>query len=483
MIANINKINKVNSTIVKSIVKNFTKKPEMSNTEIIDACKKHTLFAWSVQKNVNPLQIVKAEGCNFWDGDGKKWFDLNSQLMCVNVGHQHPKVIQAIKDQADELCYGGPPFATRARAEAGTILAKHTPGDLNKFFFALGGSEANENAMKIAKQYTGRSKLMVRNRSYHGATYGSMTLTGDPRRWACEPGIPGVVRVENPYSYRSLLYSEGMPEEEFSQRVLDMTEQTMKYENPESIAAFFLETVTGANGIIPPPKGYLQGLRKLLSKYGILMVCDEVMCGVGRTGEWYAVDHWDVVPDMLIMAKGLTSAYMPLGAVAVSNKISNYFEDNMMSCGLTYQCHPMAMATCAAVMTVMEDEDLVGNSKRMGKIMAELMAGLKERHPSIGETRSIGLFGGIEFVKCRKTKEPMAPYGQTSEAMLKLQGFLKENGVFAFNLFNVLHTIPPLTITEKELRDVFAILDKACEITDRYCVAPQDCHESPCCYK
>jgi len=309
---------------------------------------------------------------------------------------------------------------------------------------------------------------MTRHRAYHGATAGAISLTGDPRRWPNEPGIPGVVRVLDPYSYRSILYKEGMSEEEFSQITLDHTEEIMMYENPESIAAFFLETVTGSNGIIPPPKGYLQGLRKLLDKYGILMVCDEVMCGVGRTGEWYAVDHWNVVPDILSMAKGITSAYMPLGCVAVSSKIANSFDDKMLSCGLTYQSHPMSMAVASAVLKVMEEENVVDNCRRMGKIMRELMDELMYKHKSVGEVRSIGLFGGIELVKDRKTKEPMAPYGQSSEPMMELQAFLRQNGVFAYNYSNILQTNPMLTITEKELRDVFAILDSALDITDKY---------------
>ena len=440
----------------------------MSGAEITQKCKDHTLFSWSVQSKVNPITMTKAKGCFFWDADGKKYFDLNSQLMCSNIGHSHPKVIQAIKDQADELTYAGPNMATRARAEVGPILAKHTPGDLNKFFFTLGGAEAVENGIKMAKFYTNRNKVMVRYRAYHGATLGAITLTGDPRRWPNEPGLPGVIRTFDPYSYRCHVYQEGMPEEEYSQKMLNLMEETLMYENPESFAAIVIETVTGTNGIIIPPKGYLPGLRKLCDKYGILLMCDEVMAGVGRTGKMFACDHWNVVPDILTMAKGMTSAYMPLGAAAVSDKIAKSFDDRMLSCGLTYQSHPMSMAVCSAVMKVMEEEDLVGNSHRMGKVMESLMKELMVKHKSIGQHRSIGLFGCLELVKNRKTKEPMAPYGQSSEAMTKLIGFLRENGVFAFANSNLLHTNPPLCVNEQELRDVFAIVDKALDITDKY---------------
>ena len=460
----------ISTSLLTFILKNFSKKSKskMTGKEMIDLCKEHNMFSWSIQGKLNPIPMERAKGCFFYDTDGKQYFDLNSQLMCSNIGHGHPKVIQAIKDQADELAYAGPMFATRARAEVGPVLSKHTPGDLNKFFFTLGGAEAIENAVKIAKFYTKRNKIMTRYRSYHGATLGAISLTGDQRRWPNEPALPGVVRTFDPYSYRSLLYREGMSEEEFSAKVLALLEETLMYENPESFAAICLETVTGSNGIIPPPNGYLQGLRKICDKYGILLLCDEVMCGVGRTGEWYAVDHWKVVPDLLTLAKGITSAYLPLGAVAMSKKIAQSFDDKMLSCGLTYQSHPMSMAVCKAVLEVVEEEDLVGNSKRMGLVMKSIHQDLMKKHKSVGEVRNIGLFGGIEIVKNRETKEPMAPYGATSEAMTKLVGFLRENGVFVFANSHVLHTNPPLCVNEKELRDVFAIVDKALDITDKY---------------
>ena len=439
------------------------------NTETINAlCKEHTFFSWSAQAKVDPIAMVKAKGCFFWDAEGKKYFDLNSQLMCSNIGHGNEKVIKAIQDQAAELAYAGPNFSTKIRAQIGPILAKHTPGDLKKFFFTLGGAEAVENALKFAKFYTKRNKVVARYRSYHGATQGAITLTGDPRRWPNEPSLPGVIRFFDPYKYRSPLFKDGMTDEEFSEKILAQYEETLMYENPESVAAIFIETVTGSNGIIPPPNGYLQGLRKLCDKYGILLVCDEVMAGLGRTGEWFAVDHWKVVPDMITMAKGLTSGYLPLGAVAVNKKISKEFDDRPFQGGLTYQSHPMSLAAAVSVLNIMEEEDIIGNTKRMGKVMSQLLHEMKEKHPSVGDVRSIGLFGVLEMVKNKKTKEPLAPYGVLSEAMMKTNSYLKQHGIFAFAFSNLLHTNPPLIVNESELRDAFSVVDKALDIADKY---------------
>jgi len=452
----------------RKIVKSGFSTKHMTADEMNQISKKYTFFSWSAQHKIAPIAMEKAKGCFFWDADGKKYFDMNSQLMCSNIGHGHPKVIQAIKHQADELAYAGPGFSTKVRAEIGPLLAKHTPGDLNKFFFCLGGAEANENAIKFAKFYTKRNKLVARYRSYHGATQGAITLTGDPRRWPNEPSLPGVIRVFDPYKYRSHLYEPGMKDEEFSAKILNQLEETLMYENPESVAAMFIETVTGTNGLIPPPNGYLQGLRKLCDKYGILMVCDEVMCGLGRTGEWFAVDHWNVVPDMITMAKGLTSAYLPLGAVAINPKIAKEFDERVFQGGLTYQSHPLCLAAAVAVLKVLEEEDIVGNAKRMGKVMAQIHEDLKKKHPSVGDVRSIGLFGAIEMVKNKETREPLAPFATTSEAMTKVAAYLKEHGIYAFAYSNILHTNPPLVVNEHELREAFDVVDKALDIADQY---------------
>ncbi|MBI3974549.1 MAG: aminotransferase class III-fold pyridoxal phosphate-dependent enzyme [Chloroflexi bacterium] len=438
----------------------------MMTKDLVELTKKHTFFSWSTQGTVVPLTMAKAKGVYFWDASGKRYLDLNSQLMCVNVGHGDRRVLDAIKAQADELVYAGPSMATKVRAEIGQELAEVTPGDLDKFFFTLGGAEANEHAIRMARQFTGRQKVVARYRSYHGATAGAISLTGDHRRWASEPGIPGVVHIFDPDKYRSQLYREGDGDEVFARRCLDQLEEVLMYEGPHTVAAVFVETVTGTNGIIVPPDGYLQGLRRICDRYGILLICDEVMAGLGRTGEWFAVDHWQVTPDLMTMAKGLTSAYLPLGGVAISGRIADYFEHEVYYGGLTYSAHPMSLAAAVAVLRVKKADDLVGNARRMGNVMARLLDDLKAAHPSVGDVRSIGLFGCIELVKNRTTKEPMAPYVGTSPEMTELGAYLAGNGVYAFTWRNLLHTNPPLTITESELRDVFAVIDKALAITD-----------------
>lgn len=430
---------------------------------IIALTKKHTFFSWSAQNKVNPIPMARAEGVYFWDANGKRYLDFNSQLMCVNVGHGHPRIIEAIKKQADTLVYAGPNMATEVRAELGRRLAQVTPGNLNVSFFTLGGAEANENALKLARFYTGRHKVITRYRSYHGASHGAMMLTGDPRRWASEPGMGGVVRVLDPYRYRcSFCRSQAA----CSLDCLNHVEEVMMYEGPQTIAAVLVETVTGTNGLIVPPDGYLQGLRALCDRYGILLICDEVMCGLGRTGAWFAVDHWQVVPDMITMAKGLTSAYLPLGAVAMREEIAAYFGERVFQGGLTYNAHPMCLAAAIATLDVLEEEDLVGNARRMGEVMAGRLADLQSRHPSVGDVRSIGLFGVIELVRDRQTREPLAPFNGSSPEMARLDGFLRENGLFTFIHWNCVSTNPPLCITEAELQEGFVILDKGLDLVD-----------------
>ena len=438
----------------------------MTAEEIVALTKRHSIFSWSVQANVNPIPMVRGEGIYFWDANGKRYMDMNSQLMCVNIGHGDKRVIDAIKRQADELVYAGPGMASPVRARVGKMLADLTPGDLNRFFFTLGGAEANENAIRIARMVTGRQKIMARYRSYHGATLGSISLTGEPRRWANEPGMPGVIRFFDPYKYRSHSYKEGDSDETFARRCLDEIEEIVAYEGGQNIAAIFVETVTGTNGIIIPPDGYLQGLREICDRHGIFLVCDEVMCGLGRTGRWFAANHWNVVPDMITMAKGLTSAYLPLGAVAISDRIASYFDKNMFYGGLTYNAHPMSLAAAEACLQVMIDDNTMEHTQKMGRILSELHAKMKEKHPSVGDVRSIGLFGVLELVRNRKTKEPMAPFNGTSPEMQKLGAFLKEHGMYVLTNWNNLFTNPPLCITEEQLREAFTLIDRALEITD-----------------
>ncbi|MBI2108557.1 MAG: aminotransferase class III-fold pyridoxal phosphate-dependent enzyme [Parcubacteria group bacterium] len=442
--------------------------PNSQNEDVVKRTKKHSFFSWTAQDAINPISIARAKGVYFWDADGKRYFDLSSQSMCVNIGHGNRRVIDAIKAQADELVFASMNAVTKVRAQLGEELARVTPGDLNKFFFTTGGTEANENAIKMARAYTGRHKIIARYPSYHGSTLGAMTLSGDYRRLANEPGIPGVVHIFDPYKYRNLLYREGDSDEVFTRCCLEQVDEVLKYEGPHTVAAIFIETIVGTNGILIPPDGYLQGLREMCTKYGILLICDEVMTGLGRTGKWFAVDHFNVVPDLMTMAKGLTSAYLPLGALAISDKIYDFYRDKVFYGGLTYSAHPMCLAASLAVLRVMEEDDIVGNSKRMGKVMSKLLADLKAKHISVGDTRSIGLFGCVELVKNRKTKEPMSSYTKCSPEIVKLSSFLKEQGVYNIIRGNILHTNPPLIVSEEELREVFEIIDKALEITDSF---------------
>jgi len=437
-----------------------TETSTMTGKEIVDLSKKHTLYEWSAQSKVDPIPVARAKGIYFWTPDGKRFIDFNSQLMSVNIGHGDERVIQAIKDQAEALCYANPFMAHEPRARLGQKLAEITPGDIDTFFFTNGGAEANENAIKLARSFTGRYKIIARYRSYHGATAGAISLTGDPRRWAAEPGIPGVVRVLDPYHG----IERGWESAESS---LAMIEETIQLEGPQTIAAFILEPVTGTNGILVPPDGYLEGVRKLCDKYGIVMIADEVMSGFGRTGEWFAVDHWKVVPDLISMAKGLTSSYLPLGAVGMRPKIAKHFTDKVFYGGLTYNSHPMGCAAALATIRVYEEDHLIDNARKMGAVLKSLGADLQEKHPSVGAVRSIGLFGIVELVRSQKTRQPMAPFNGTSDEMAALGKFFRENGLYTFVRWNTFFTNPPLCINESQMREAFAIIDKGLEITDR----------------
>lgn len=434
----------------------------MKTEEIVDLCKKHTMYTWTASGSVNPLPIERAEGIYMYTTDGRKILDWNSQLMSVNVGHSHPKVIEAMKKQLDKLLYVYPGTATEPRATLSKKLADLVPGDLNTFFFTLGGAEANENAIRAARLYTGKRKILSRYRSYHGGTNAAMQLTGDPRRWANEPGTPGVIRVMDPRPYH---YSFGDSDEEKTKNNLQYLEEVIMYEGADNIAAMFIETVTGTNGILPPPAGYLQGLRDLLTKHGILLVCDEVMCGFGRTGKNFAFEHGGIVPDILTMAKGLTSSYIPLGAMAVSDPIAKHFQDNVFWGGLTYNSHALALATAEAVVDVLIGEGMVENAARLEGVMREEMDRLKAKHPSVKEGRAIGLFGMIDLQK-NKAGEPFAGYNSAHPVMAKLSKTFLELGLFTFVRWGSFMCNPPLCITEAQLREGYAIIDKALEVTD-----------------
>jgi taurine--2-oxoglutarate transaminase len=426
----------------------------MSGAEIVDLCKKHTIFEWSAQATVDPIPVARAKGVYFWTPEGKRYIDFNSQLMCVNIGHGDERVTRAMAEQAAVLPYASPFMATEPRAKLGAKLASIAPGDIDIFFFTNGGAESNENAIKIARSYTGRHKILARYRSYHGGTSGAMMLTGDPRRWTQEPGMPGVIHVLDPH------HGMGRPVDTAEQS-LAMLEEIIQLEGANQIAAFFLETVSGTNGILIPPPGYLEGVRELCTKYGILMVCDEVMAGFGRTGEWFAINHWNVVPDLICMAKGLTSGYVPLGAVGMRRAIADSFKDKMFPGGLTYNSHTLAAATALAVLDVYEQDDLIGNAKRLGKVMTDLLQDLAAQHTIVGAARNIGLFGIVELTKDAKTKMPMAPFGGTSEEMKRLNGFFREEGLYTFVRWHMFFTNPPLCITEEQLREGFASIDRS----------------------
>jgi len=442
---------------------------KIRDEEILPFSLEHNFWTWSAQAKVNPIPVAKAKGVYFWDVNGKRYLDLNSTVMCVNIGHSDERVIEAIVQQARELPFAGPGMATRPRAALGKLLAQITPPGLTKYLYTLGGGDANENAVKLARGFTGRHKILTRYRSYHGATHGAIALTGDPRRVAWEPNtMPGVVHFLDPYRYRSTFHrtNPDVSEADFCQDYLNHLEEIIQYEGPATIAAVLLETVTGTNGIIIPPDGYLAGVRAMCDKYGILLICDEVMSGFGRTGEWFAVDHWKVVPDIMTMAKGLTSGYAPLGAVAMKTEIAAAFDDRVFEGGLTFNGHPISLAAAIATIEVMKEDHLVEKARETGAIMAEMLAELVERHPSVGEVRSIDLFGVIELVRDRINRTPMAPFNSASPEMIALRRYLLDHGVFVYTHWHTILVIPPLIITPDQLAEGLAVFDQALKITD-----------------
>ena len=435
----------------------------MESQEMIDLCKKHTLYSWSATGKVNPLPVARAEGIYFWTPDGKRFVDFNSQLMCVNIGHHHPKVVDAMKKGLDDgLIFAWPGSATEPRARLGKKLADLFPGDINTFFFTLGGAEANENAIKVVRQYTGRQKILARYRSYHGGTNATMQLTGDPRRLPNEPGMPGVIHVFDPEPYH---YSFGATDADKTANNLRYLEEVIMYEGHDKIAAMFIETVTGTNGILAPPEGYLQGLRALLDKYGILLVCDEVMAGFGRTGKMFAFEHGGIIPDIVTLAKGLTSAYFPLGCMAVRDKIADHFRENVFWGGLTYNAHPLGLITAEAVLDVMIEEGMVEDAANLQHVMRAEMDRLQAKHPCVQEGRCIGLFGMMDLRK-NSAGEPFAPYNGSHPTMSKLGAFFMEQGLFTFIRWSSFMCNPPLSITREQLLDAFAIIDRGLDIVD-----------------
>ncbi len=438
----------------------------MNAAEINRLNTEYTLFEWSAQANYQPIAVARAKGSEFWDADGKRYLDFNSQLMNVNIGHGDERVIKAIQDQAARLAYVSPYHATDVRGRLGEMIAEITPGDLKKSFFTLGGAEANENAIKMARLVTGRQKIIARYRAFHGATAGAMTLTGDPRRWPNEPGIPGVVRAMDPYRYRCRWCGD---KPACTLDCLGHIEDIIAFEGPQNIAAVIVEGVTGTNGIIVPPDGYMQGLRELTARHGIMLIVDEVMSGFGRTGEWFACDHWKITPDIMTVAKGLTSGYAPLGATIVNERIARYFDDHVLWGGLTYGGHALGCAAGIACINVYKEDHLIEKAREMGKFLGEQLESLKQKHPSVGDVRYIGLFSIVEVVRDRKTKEPMAPFNAGAAQMGpmgEVNKFFRANGLYAFVRWNNFFVNPPLCITKAELSEGLEIIDRALEITD-----------------
>ncbi len=431
--------------------------------------RKHVFHSWSAQEQITPMTIVASEGSYVWDGDGNKLLDFSSQLVFTNIGHQHPKVLAAIAEQAAKLCTVAPQHANAARSEAARLIAERTPGDLNRVFFTNGGADAVEHAVRMARLHTGRYKVLSRYRSYHGGTDTAINLSGDPRRYPNDYASSGVVHFNGPFLYRSSFHSEN--EQQESERALEYLERLIQHEGATSFAAIILESVPGTAGIMVPPPGYLAGVREICDKYGIMFIADEVMAGFGRTGKWFAIDHFDVTPDLMTFAKGVTSGYVPLGGVAISDAIYSTFTDRAYPGGLTYSGHPLACAAAVATINAMEDEGMVANAARIGsEVLGPGLADLAARHPSVGEVRGLGVFQAIELVSNPKTREPMAPYGGSSPAMNAVIAACKSGGLLPFANFNRIHAVPACNITDAEVAEGLTILDGALTVADRYVV-------------
>ncbi len=430
----------------------------------------HVFHSWSAQDRIDPVPIAGAQGSYFWDYDGNRYLDFASQLVNVNIGHQHPKLVAAIAEQAKELCTVAPGFAYESRSEAARLVAEVAPVGLEKVFFTNGGADANEHAIRMARLHTGRHKVLAAYRSYHGATAGAITLTGDPRRWPSEPSVPGVVHFWGPYLYRSAFHAA--TEEEECARALQHLRDMLMVEGPQTVAAILLEPVVGTNGILVPPEGYLAGVREICDEHGIVMISDEVMAGFGRCGEWFAADRWGVAPDLITFAKGVNSGYVPLGGVVISDAIAETFAERAYPGGLTYSGHPLACASAVASISIMREEGIVEHARALGTdVIGPALAELAERHPSVGEVRGLGVFWALELVKDRTTREPLVGFnaaGPDAAPMAELAAACKQRGLYPFTHFNRTHVVPPCTTTAEEVREGLAILDEALEVADRY---------------
>ena len=433
----------------------------------------HVFHSWSAQDQITPLPIAGAAGSRFWDYEGNTYLDFASQLVYTNIGHQHPKVVAAIQEQAGKLCTVAPQFANDKRSEAAELITSYAPEGLDHVFFTNGGADGIENAVRMARIHTGRPKVMTAYRSYHGNTATAISLTGDPRRWANENAAHrdgNTAHFFGPYLYRSHFHAE-TPEQE-SARALEHLEQTILFEGPGTIAAIVLETVVGTAGILIPPAGYLAGVRELCDRHGIMYIADEVMAGFGRTGAWFAVDHWQVTPDLMVFAKGVNSGYVPLGGVIISNAVFDTFRTQVFPGGLTYSGHPLACAAAVATITAMKEEGIVENAARLGEqVLGPGLRAIAERHPSVGEVRGIGAFWALDLVKNRQTREMLVPYGAGGAAAAPMNEVLaecKKGGVWPFANYNRLQITPPLNLTDADAKEGLAAIDQALNAADAY---------------
>jgi taurine---2-oxoglutarate transaminase len=430
----------------------------------------HVFHSWSAQAKIDPLPIAGALGSWFWDYEGNRYLDFSAQLVNVNIGHQHPKLVAAIAEQAGKLCTVAPGFANDARSEAARLIAEVAPQGLETVFFTNGGAEAIENAVRMARVHTGRSKVLAAYRSYHGATAGAIALTGDPRRWASEPAVPGAVHYWGPYPYRSAFHATS--EQEECERALQHLRDTIMVEGPQTVAAILLETVVGTNGVLVPPDGYLAGVRALCDELGIMLIADEVMAGFGRAGEWFAVDHWGVTPDLIAFAKGVNSGYVPLGGVILSDAVAASFQDRVYPGGLTYSGHPLACASAVASINIFREEGIIEHARSLGAdVIGPELRALAERHPSVGDVRGLGVFWALELVRDRATREPLVPFnasGADAAPMTEFAAACKSRGLWPFTHFNRTHVVPPCTISAEEVRQGIGVIDEALDVADRY---------------
>jgi len=434
--------------------------------EVARETREHLFVSWSAQGALSQIVIDRAEGSWLHAGQ-RRILDFSSGLINVNLGHGHPKVVKAIQDQAERLCYVTPSFGEEQRAELARLLAEITPGDLTKTLFTTGGTEATEHAIRIARMYSGRHKILSQWRSFHGQTAGAASLGGDNRRWANEPGITGIVHFLNPDPYRSMFGDD-------AQKALAHVEEVLWYEGPQYVAAIYLEPIVGSSGLIVPPDGFLRGLRQLCDKHGILLILDEVMTGFGRTGKWFGAEHEGVVPDIMTFAKGVNSGYVPLGGVIVDEPIAKHFDSNVLWAGLTYAGHPLACAAGVATINAYRDERLVERAAKMGDLLMKELRTIATRHPSVGDVRGKGLFIGIELVKDRGTKEMLERWnGPSAKLQTAIKNALMSRDVYVLNRWNMLFIAPPLTVSEDEIRFGVKAIDEALDVADRFAATGQ----------